>query len=440
HPTNPQHTSTPAQPSTEDQIIVPLSSQPKKTQRPRKAIRTTEISQSSGPIPLVADETVTKEWEDRMERAATTASILEAKQDNGSGLKCQDTILGGADAQTRFETPSKQSNDPSLSKFNTLRSGEDRLKLRELMKLCTKLSKRVLDLETTKTGQAKEIANSRKKLKKLERGKKSRTNKLKRLYKIGSSRRVESSEEAINEALNDEDLFGVNDLDGEEVIVDEEVVKPVDEEMTLAQTLIEVKVQDKEEEESLANQREEDTNIAEWDDIQAMMDADYELAARLQAQEKGELTIEEKSKMFVELMDKRKKHFAKLRAKEQRRKPLTKAQKRNQIWIDSFVPMDSELEKGSQDKAKGSDKRTRAALEQEVIKKQKLDDDQETNELKQLMTVIQDEEIAMDAIPLATKSPKIVDWKIYKEGRKSYYQIIRADGKSQMYRIFSQML
>ncbi|GJV37993.1 hypothetical protein Tco_1410470 [Tanacetum coccineum] len=44
----------------------------------RKAKRTTEISQSSGPIHLVADETVYKEWEERMERAANTASSLEA--------------------------------------------------------------------------------------------------------------------------------------------------------------------------------------------------------------------------------------------------------------------------------------------------------------------------------------------------------------------------
>ncbi|GJT49095.1 hypothetical protein Tco_0975252 [Tanacetum coccineum] len=50
----------------------------------RKAKRTTEISQSSGPIPLVTDETVIKEWEDRMERAATTASSLEAEQDSGN--------------------------------------------------------------------------------------------------------------------------------------------------------------------------------------------------------------------------------------------------------------------------------------------------------------------------------------------------------------------
>ncbi|GJY33747.1 hypothetical protein Tco_0418216 [Tanacetum coccineum] len=107
-------------------IIVPSSYQHKKTHKPRKAIRTTEISQSSGPINLVADETVYKEWEDRMERAATTASSLDAEQDSGSGPRCQVTILGGAEAQTWFEAASKQSNDPPLSRVNTIRSGEDK--------------------------------------------------------------------------------------------------------------------------------------------------------------------------------------------------------------------------------------------------------------------------------------------------------------------------
>ncbi|GKC88535.1 hypothetical protein Tco_1149184 [Tanacetum coccineum] len=54
--------------------------------------------------------------------------------------------------------------------------------------------------------------------------------------------------------------------------------------------------------------------------------------------------------------------------------------------------------------------------------------------------ILDEDEVAIDAIPLAIKSPSIVDWKIHKEGRKSYYQIIRADGKSQMYMIFSHML
>ncbi|GJW49602.1 hypothetical protein Tco_0090953 [Tanacetum coccineum] len=68
-----------------------------------------------------------------MERAATTASSLEAERDSGSGPRCQDTILGGANAQTRFETASKKSNDPPLLGVNTLGSGEDSMKLKELM-------------------------------------------------------------------------------------------------------------------------------------------------------------------------------------------------------------------------------------------------------------------------------------------------------------------
>ncbi|GKC63739.1 hypothetical protein Tco_1096337, partial [Tanacetum coccineum] len=49
---------------------------------PRKAKRAIVISQSIGPILLVADETLTKEWEDRMERATTIASSIEVEQDS----------------------------------------------------------------------------------------------------------------------------------------------------------------------------------------------------------------------------------------------------------------------------------------------------------------------------------------------------------------------
>ncbi|GKB31044.1 retrotransposon protein [Tanacetum coccineum] len=71
----------------------------------------------------------------------------------------------------------------------------------------------------------------------------------------------------------------------------------------------------------------------------------------------------------------------------------------------------------------------------------RVEDDKETTEIKKLMEIIPDEEeVEIDAIPLAAKSPSIIDWKIHKKGRKSYYQIIRADGKSQMYMIFSHML
>ncbi|GKC48563.1 hypothetical protein Tco_1071308 [Tanacetum coccineum] len=54
---------------------------------------------------------------------------------SGSGPRCQDTILGDVNAQTRFEITSKQSNDPPLSRGYTLGSGEDSMKLLELMEL-----------------------------------------------------------------------------------------------------------------------------------------------------------------------------------------------------------------------------------------------------------------------------------------------------------------
>nr|GFB15881.1 hypothetical protein [Tanacetum cinerariifolium] len=90
---------------------------------------------------------------------------------------------------------------------------------------------------------------------------------------------------------------------------------------------------------------------------------------------------------------------------------------------------------------KGSSKRVGEELTQESTKKQKVDDNKETVELKELMKIIPDEEeVAINSIPLDIKSPKIIDWKIHKEGKKSYYQIIRADGKSKMYMVFNQML
>ncbi|GJW41637.1 hypothetical protein Tco_0067482 [Tanacetum coccineum] len=102
--------------------------------------------------------------------------------------------------------------------------------------------------------------------------------------------------------------------------------------------------------------------------------------------------------------------------------------------VNTFVDFRTDL-------VEGSSKRAGTELEQESIKKQKVDEDKETAELQSLIKVIPDEEeVAIDVVPLATKPPTIVDWKIHKEGKKSYYQIIRADGKSQMYRVFSQML
>ncbi|GJZ39907.1 putative ribonuclease H-like domain-containing protein [Tanacetum coccineum] len=125
---------------------------------------------------LSQNGTVYKEWEDRMERVATTASSLDAEQNS--------------DAQTRFETTFKKSNDPSLSRGYTLGTGEDNIKLLELMELCIKFS----DLE---------IINLKLRVKKLEKKAGFKTYNFKILYKIGVTRRVES--------LDDESLGAQED-------------------------------------------------------------------------------------------------------------------------------------------------------------------------------------------------------------------------------------
>ncbi|GJW57345.1 hypothetical protein Tco_0104076 [Tanacetum coccineum] len=81
NPTDPYHTST---------IIQPTTSQTQKKQRPRKPKRKeTQIPLSSGPIDNVVDEAVNEEMDDSLERAATTATSLDAEQDKGNINKTQ---------------------------------------------------------------------------------------------------------------------------------------------------------------------------------------------------------------------------------------------------------------------------------------------------------------------------------------------------------------
>ncbi|GJR70287.1 hypothetical protein Tco_0016352 [Tanacetum coccineum] len=213
------------------------------------------------------------------------------------------------------------SNDPLLS-------GEDRLKLTELMDLCTNLQKKVLDLEKAKTAQDSEIASLKKKVKKLERRNKSRTPRLKRLRKVGSARRVESFDEASlgdqEDASKQERKIADIDADAEVTLIDEtqgrnddnlmfdtgvlddqevEVKKVVStaevttkssttttvDEFTLAQTLIEIKAA-KPKVRGKAKMIESDKPLKKKDQIMY----DQEVALNLQAQLQAELEEEER--------------------------------------------------------------------------------------------------------------------------------------------------
>ncbi|GKE84851.1 hypothetical protein Tco_1558593, partial [Tanacetum coccineum] len=142
-----------------------------------------------------------------------------------------------ADEAANKENVPTHSNDPLLS-------GEDRLKLKELMTLCTNLQNKVLDLEHTKTTQTLEIESLKRRVKKLEKKQRSRTHKLKRLFKVSRSTQVVSSED--EDVFNGEEVFIVKQ--SEKVI--EEVVSTAEvsataiittEEITLAQALAELR-------------------------------------------------------------------------------------------------------------------------------------------------------------------------------------------------------
>ncbi|GJY16090.1 putative ribonuclease H-like domain-containing protein [Tanacetum coccineum] len=93
-PSEPQPAPSTAQPRIEEQIPVTESSSPQNTQSPRQALQEdTQFPQTSVPIPNVADEAVFKEWDDRVVRATTTAASLDAAQASGNISKTQSTAM-----------------------------------------------------------------------------------------------------------------------------------------------------------------------------------------------------------------------------------------------------------------------------------------------------------------------------------------------------------
>ncbi|GJT02128.1 putative ribonuclease H-like domain-containing protein [Tanacetum coccineum] len=483
----------------------------------RKAKRTTKISQSSGPIHLVADETVYKEWEDRMERAATTASSLVVEQDNGSGPRCPDTILGGAEAQISLPGQTSRGNvQAQRGLCYTFPHQEVFCEHKRHVKFFSRVTPlfSTMMVQATKdmgadsatptdsrsTPIISQPSSSKPQNKKSRRKQRKDSGPTEPVtdeahvpaYKEKS---IYPNREKLKDLVADAEVTFVSvvtttksiPVSAAEVVTTASVEIP--DELTLAQNLIEIKTvkpkfvttavttvtsvrprakgiifHDQEEqvpastktfsssqsqlpqlkdkgkgemvdpekplkkkdqialdeeiarnlkaqmqaelikEERLARQKEEETNIVlieSWDNTQAMMEADFELAQRLQAEEHGEITIEERYRLFVELMNRRKKHFAKLRAEEIRRNPPSKAQKRNQMStylknmagfkhsqlknkgydeiqrlfdkemkrVNTFVDMNIEVVKGSETRTEESSKRAGDELESDKSKK-----------------------------------------------------------------------
>ncbi|GJS25891.1 hypothetical protein Tco_0486511 [Tanacetum coccineum] len=486
--------------------------------------------------------------DDRVVRASTTASSLEAEQES--------------DAHTRFETASKKSHDPPLSEGNTSRSGEDSMEhqvdlidfvpptphdsplsgghtprsdevrpnFNELINLCTQLSNRVLALENSKTTQDLVIQKLKKRVKRLEKALRVRTSGMK-LFKIGISKIKGLDKENVSKQgrksdktkpmFNDSDFDVLDDAmenvkggstaeqittardtfntasinvsvagpshvsivgpsnvsvagpststardifeDEMTTIVDtlmaissarprttSVVICNVEEEPRRATPVPTVQSQDKaqfEKEQRIARGKvaEQETKdvalIEQMEDIQARIDADELLAERLQQKEREQFTVDEQARMLVDLIAERKKFFAAQRSKSF--EEIQKLYKKEQQWINDFVPMSDDSGKkddSSSKQVESSKKRPRAEHDEESVKKQKLEDEAEREELRACLDIVPGDDIAMDFESLAIKYP-IIDWKTHILTKNMmYYQIIIADGSSKNYKIFSRML
>nr|GEU81182.1 hypothetical protein [Tanacetum cinerariifolium] len=429
---------------------------PKKTQKPRQPKRkTTKVPHPSESTNIAANEAVHKE---------------------GMIVWHQDTMRDTS-AHTRYKRVSKMSSDSLLAGVNTTRSDEDSLKHIELMKICTTLQKKVLDIEDelkrTKTAQQTKINGLEMRVKKLEKKHRSRTLKLKRLYKVGLTARVISSSD--DEALDkedaskqgrtdeidaDEDIALVSTHDNTQDVVwrsvktlvdpnmidlssfksqhvgEEEVFEVVTTAKMLIDTVVDVaqvmtaivdilvsvavtivtttptitaestkthveykgkgkvkliketvKLKKKDqilfdekvarklqeeiyEQERLVGERtrqEKEANSAlteTWEYIQAKVYVDYQLAETLQEEEQEQLKDDEKAKLFMELLEKRRK---------------------TELVEESSKKDEAETTQESSSKRAGDE------LDPEKSKKQKVEDDKESEELKKCLEIILDD-------------------------------------------------
>ncbi|GJX68456.1 hypothetical protein Tco_0304183 [Tanacetum coccineum] len=140
-----------------------------------------------------------------------------------------------------------------------------------------------------------------------------------------------------------------------------------------------------------------------------------------------ELPEEDFSKKMVELVNQRKKFFAEERAKARRSKPMTQSQLRNYMmnylknqrtWKLTQLKKLSFEEKQKAKKGINVDKSPQGESET---------DEEESVE-------------AMNPTPLDTKSNIVANWKIFQQGERSIYQIIRANGADTVYMSFGAML
>ncbi|GJW15871.1 hypothetical protein Tco_0020004 [Tanacetum coccineum] len=188
---------------------------------------------------------------------------------------------------------------------------------------------------------------------------------------------------------------------------------------------------DEEERQRIARVHEEAStfNAKEWDNIQAQIEADEELAHMLQAQKRERYSEADKARLLKLSFDEVKELFETIMKR-----------------VNIFTPMKSDdtIPKVVAGSSKIDDEQE---LNQESSKSQNIvegsepaeesEDELSQEQLQQLMIIVLEEGMNVEA--LQTKYP-IIDWEVYTEDSRKYWKIIIVGNDTEVYQIFEDML
>ncbi|GKA54170.1 hypothetical protein Tco_0753119 [Tanacetum coccineum] len=234
-------------------------------------------------------------------------------------------------------------------------SGKDRMQLTELIDLCTQLQSRVLALETTKSNQALEIESLKIRVKSLEMIRKSRTPGFKRLRKVGSVSRVESSNDVSLGAQEDASKQGrkIDDLDADAEVTLVDETQEINVDNLMFDTCV-LEEQEKEVVEKEVSATDPVTTVGE-----VVTTANVEvITANAPTTTIDEFTL---AQTLIEIKAAKPKAVTfEMFDKEMKK-------------VNTFVDMNTELVNTSETRTEGSSKRARDELDSDNSKKQKIE-------------------------------------------------------------------
>ncbi|GJS69707.1 putative ribonuclease H-like domain-containing protein [Tanacetum coccineum] len=466
----------------------------RKTQNHRRTKNGTKLPQTSVPLDHGADEAVHKEGV----TVCKELSLLEWKQ-----VAVPDGHTSGSGEGRMEHTFELTDNVPSTPHDLPLPGGyipgsdEGRMKLDELITLCTKMSKQVLDLEKEKDAQAVEILNLKRRVKKLERKRKSsishprrrkyrqvntssddgldeedaskqgrRSDKLKPMFKDKDFEELDDYIENVKEETVDAATTGVSIVSapvstaGVTISTTEPRTPPTtttvfdDEDVTMAmaQTLIKMKEQKAKEKDVAITDVEDSSRIVRpvrsITTLQPLLTIDpkdkgkgvlvEEEPVKIKMRDQGDLQEDDTNaalaKEFDEIQDRIDvDHELAIRLTHEEQEKYT---------IEERARFEKKVDSSSKP-AGGKD----VAKEQESAKSDEetaADYEHENKELRMWLTVVSDEEETVDPKILSAKYP-IVDWESQNLGNVDMedphvYKIIRADGNTSYHKSLSSML